>query len=270
MLLNDRVGIITGGAVGIGRATAIKFAEEGSNVVIADILESEGMKTLDEVHKKGREGIFVPCDVTDNQQVQGMVNKSMDVFGKIDILVNNAGGISGVGGGAKNTSKIGSINDISEEAWDKVVDLNLKSQYLCCKAVVPFMKAQMYGKIINFSSMGAIDPPNSFPHYHAAKGGVIALTRNLAFELARFNIHVNAVLPGPVLSEFFNDMVNNLPPAEMEAFFNFLADKVPLRRLGNPEDIAGVVLFLASNLSDYVTGEAINAGGGLPLSPILD
>jgi NAD(P)-dependent dehydrogenase (short-subunit alcohol dehydrogenase family) len=271
VLLSQRVAIITGGAVGIGRAIALKFADEGCSVVISDISETAGKKTLEEVRNKGKEGLFVRCDVTDNSQVQAMVNETMAKFGKIDILVNNAGGVAGVNkeaeGKSKGKAKSGATEDISEEAWDKIVDLNLKSQFLCCKAVIPIMKAHRYGKIINFSSMGAIYPPDSIAHYHAAKGGVIALTTNLAFELARFNIYVNAILPGPVRSEFFREILRDVLDPEKEAFYKMLANKVPLRRMGKPEDIAGVALFLASELSDYVTGEAINAGGGLPLSP---
>jgi NAD(P)-dependent dehydrogenase (short-subunit alcohol dehydrogenase family) len=271
MLLSQRVAIITGGAVGIGRAIALKFADEGCWVVVSDISETAGKKTLEEVRNKGKEGLFVRCDVTDYSQVQAMVNETMAKFGKIDILVNNAGGVAGVNkeaeGKPKGKAKSGATEDISEEAWDKIVDLNLKSQFLCCKAVIPIMKARRYGKIINFSSMGAIYPPDSIAHYHAAKGGVIALTTNLAFELARFNIYVNAILPGPVRSEFFREILRDVLDPEKEAFYKMLANKVPLRRMGKPEDIAGVALFLASELSDYVTGEAINAGGGLPLSP---
>ena len=254
MLLSKRVAIITGGAVGIGRGIALKFAEEGCSIVIADILVAEGKKTIDEVAKKRREGLFVQCDVTNSHQVWDMVDKTIGKFGKVDILVNNAGGIP---------SKVESIDDVNEEQWDKVVDLNLKSQFLCCKAVIPHMKEKKYGKIVNVSSMGAVHPPASIVHYHSAKGGVLSLTSNLAFELARFNINVNAIMPGPVRSEFYNDILKEVP--DKEAFFANLGKIVPLQRLGTPADIAGVALFLASELSSYVTGEWIRVGGGLPL-----
>jgi len=256
-LLKDKVAIITGGASGIGRGIAIKFAEEGASVVVVDIAESEGKKTARAVSRKGAGGIFIKCDVTSRRQVQEMVGKTMAKFGRIDILVNNAGGVPGAGSG--------SINDITEAQWDKIVDLNLKGQFLCCQAVAPHMKEKRYGKIINISSLGAVHPPASIVHYHAAKGGVLSLTSNLAFELARFNINVNAILPGPVRTDFYTGILEKVP--DKEAFFTELGRKVPLQRLGTPEDIAGVALFLASELSSYVTGEAIRAGGGLPLSP---
>jgi NAD(P)-dependent dehydrogenase (short-subunit alcohol dehydrogenase family) len=129
------------------------------------------------------------------------------------------------------------------------------------------MKKNKYGKIVNVSSMGAIHPPAPIVHYHSAKGGVLGLTTNLAYELRQENITVNAILPGPILSEFFNNMLDNISEEEGKAFFNMLDNKVPMHRMGKPEEIAGVALFLASDMSSYVTGEAINAGGGLPLTP---
>jgi 3-oxoacyl-[acyl-carrier protein] reductase len=261
VLLTNRVAIITGGAVGIGRGIALKFAEEGCSVVIADILESEGKKTVEEVSKKGKDGVFVQCDVTDNRQVQDMVGKAISKFGKVDILVNNAGGIPGIIPG-------GSIVDITEEQWDKILDLNLKSTFLCCKATVPHMKERKYGKIINLSSIGVVQPPDSVIHYHAAKGGVLGLTSNLAFDLAPFNICVNAILPGPVRTPFYEPVVGSKTDKEKDAFFAEIAKKaVPLRRVGTPEDIAGAALFLASELSAYVTGESLYVAGGIPLSP---
>ena len=256
VLLKDRVAIITGGAVGIGRGIALKFAEEGCSVVIADISEAEGKKTAEAVSKKGREGVFIRCDVTDNRQVQDMVSKVISKFGKIDILVNNAGGVSGPGV---------STEDMTEEQWDKIVNLNLKSQFLCCKAVIPHMKEKKCGKIINVSSLGAVHPPAPIAHYHAAKGGVLGLTTNLAFELAPYHICVNAILPGPIRSEFYTEILKTVP--DEDAFFAMLGSRVPLGRMGTPEDIAGPALFLASELSDYVTAESILVAGGIPLEP---
>jgi NAD(P)-dependent dehydrogenase (short-subunit alcohol dehydrogenase family) len=253
MLLNDRVAIITGGAVGIGRGIALKFAAEGCRVVIVDISEEKGKKTVADVAKNGGDAMFIKCNITDSRQVQGMVNEVIKKYKKIDILVNNAGGVSG---DAK-------IEDTTEENWDKIINLDLKSQFLCSKAVVPFMKKNKYGKIINLSSMGAISPPAPIVHYHAAKAGVLGLTANLAVELAHLNITVNAILPGPILTEFYTDIIKEQPD-----IIEKLNKKVPMGRVGKPEDIAGVALFLASDLSSYVTGEAINVGGGLPLMPL--
>ncbi len=261
MLLSDRVAIITGGAIGIGRSTALLFANEGCSVVIADILTKEGKKTAEEVSEKGRDGVFVKCDITDTRQIHNMVDQTISQFGKVDILVNNAGGVprdlKGGGGGIVN---------LTEEQWDKILALNLKGYVFCCQAVVPYMKEKNYGKIISISSMGVFAPPGPSVDYHSAKAGVLGMTYNLAFELAPFNIYVNAILPGPVRTAFWDPVTRGV--ADKDAFFaGFGKMKVPLQRVGTPEDIAGAALFLASELSSYITGAAIPAAGGIPLSP---
>lgn len=257
MLLTNRVAIVTGGAVGIGKGIAQKFAQEGCSVVISDISESTGEKTAYEISLLGRDTLFVRCDVKEKKQVREMVAQTINKFGKVDILVNNAGGVLG--------SKDGSIAGLSEEEWDRIVDVNLKGPFLCCQAVAPYMKERKYGKIVNVSSMGAIHPPAPIAHYHAAKGGVLSLTKNLAFELARFNITVNAILPGPIRSEFYSEMFTRIE--EREEFFTILGNRVPMHRMGTPEEVAGVALFLSTELSSYVTGQSICVGGGLPLTP---
>jgi 3-oxoacyl-[acyl-carrier protein] reductase len=259
VLLENRVVLITGGAKGIGRGIALKFAEEGCDITINALHIEGARKVADEVRTLGRKSLAIGADVSNSAEVNDMVAQTMKQFGKIDILVNNAGGISLAKGGA--------IEDTTDEDWDRIVDINLKGQFLCCRAVVPYMKKNRYGKIINVSSMGAVHPPAPIVHYHSAKGGVISLTSNLAFELAPFNITVNAILPGPIRSEFFNEMLKGISKEEGEAFFRMLDKRVPMQRMGLPEEIAGVALFLASELSSYVTGESINAGGGLPLTP---
>jgi NAD(P)-dependent dehydrogenase (short-subunit alcohol dehydrogenase family) len=258
MLLANRVAIVTGGALGIGRGIALKFAEEGCAIVIADVAVTEGEKTAHEVVKKGGAGVFIRCDVTDSRQVQDMVAKAIKKFGRVDIMVNNAGGVPGI------TS--GKIEDVTEEQWDKYLDLNLKSVFLCCKAIVPHMKKNKYGKIINVSSLGAVHPAVSVVHYHAAKAGVLGLTYNLTFELSPFNICVNAILPGPIRTTFWEPVTRGIK--DKDAYFEELGKKeVPLQRVGTPEDIAGAALFLASELSSFVTGETINVAGGLPQLP---
>jgi NAD(P)-dependent dehydrogenase (short-subunit alcohol dehydrogenase family) len=258
MLLKDRVAIVTGGASGIGKAIILRFAAEGAKVAIADIQEEKGKALVNQVKKSGGEAVFVNCDVSDSQKVQAAVDEVGRKHGRIDILVNNAGGVAG---DAK-------IEETTDAQWQRVVGINLTGQFYMCRAAIPWMKKNGYGKIVNLSSMGAISPPAPIVHYHAAKGGVLGLTTNLALELAHEGITVNAILPGPIKSEFFTEMFTGKPQAEADAFFKKLGAKVPMGRMGETDEIAKVALFLACDLSSFVTGEAINVGGGLPLQPL--
>jgi len=259
MLLADRVAIVTGGAKGIGRAIALKFAEEGCSIAIADISLKDAQNTLAEVTKRGGEGLALDCDATDRQQVGDAVLKVMAKFGKIDILVNNAGGM---------TVAPKPIEDMPETDWDKVLKVNLKSVFLFSQAVVPHMKKRKWGKIINLSSAAALNPPSHAIHYHTAKMGIIGFTLDLAYTLAPFNICVNVLLPGPVRTDFYEPMIGSMSDKEKDGFFEELGKgDIPLQRIGTPEEVAGAALFLASELSAYVTGEALKVSGGSPLRP---
>jgi NAD(P)-dependent dehydrogenase (short-subunit alcohol dehydrogenase family) len=240
----------------MGRAICLRFAGEGCDIIV-NALHLEGAeKVAEEIRAMGRRALAVRADISKSAQVNAMVARAVKVFGKIDILVNNAGGV-GVKGG--------DTTDATEADWDKVLEVNLKGCFLVCMAVIPHMKKQRYGKIINISSMGAVHPAVSVLHYHAAKAGVLGLTTNLAFELAPQNIYVNAIVPGPIETPFWDAL--QPPGPERDAFFAALCQKeVPLGRMGKPEDIAGPALFLASGLSDYVTGQVIYAAGGQPLN----
>ena len=252
--LSGRVAIITGSSRGIGRGIALKFADEGCSIVISDILAEEAKRTLEEVLKKGREAVFIQCDVSDSHQVQDMVDQTIRKFGKVDILVNNAA-IGAI---------IKTITEISEGEWDRLLAINLKGVFLCCKAVVPHMKEKKWGKIINISSMAAIAPPAPNIDYSSSKSGVLGLTLDLALELAPFNVCVNAILPGAIPTDMWNPL---LPPEiNKEDFFAEVGKSVaPMQRVGTPEEVAGAALFLASDLSSYVTGDRILVGGGAPL-----
>jgi NAD(P)-dependent dehydrogenase (short-subunit alcohol dehydrogenase family) len=257
MLLKDRVALVTGSANGIGRSIAKEFAKEGCDLIINDLYLDQVQKVAEEVKFLGRKVIAIQADIGNSAEVKQMIETAADKFSRIDILVNCAGGVSG-------TEGRGNSDTITEEEWDSVVTLNLKGPFLVTMGVLPYMKKNKYGKIIFISSMGAVSPCVSVIHYHAAKAGVIGLMTNLAFELAPKNIYVNTILPGPVETTFWDAL---LPPgSDRNALFKAIAKKeVPLEKIGKPEDIAGPALFLASGLSNYITGQVINAAGGQPL-----
>jgi NAD(P)-dependent dehydrogenase (short-subunit alcohol dehydrogenase family) len=267
MLLQSRVAIITGGATGMGRSISVKFAEEGCDIAIVDINKREANETLSQVLKKGRKGLAIECDVTSSKKVHDTVDQVVRKFGRIDILINCAGGTSGGLVPSKEPPKPRGIANISEAEWDRVLAVNLKGAFLFCKEVVPHMKEKGYGKIINVSSLGWINPPANGPHYHAAKAGLVGMTNDMVCELSPHNIYVNAILPGPVRTPFYDSMLSSMTDAEKDAFFEGLGKTVPLQRVGTPEDIAGVALFLASELSSFVAGASIPVGGGLPFTP---
>ena len=252
MLLTNRVAIITGGARGMGRAIALKFAEEGCSIVIADILQEAANNTVNDIAKLGRQALFVSCDVSNSQQVQAMVKQALNKFGKIDILVNDAGT-----GYYPNP-----IAQVSEAEWERTLAVNLKGVFLCCKAVTPYMKEQRYGKIVNICSISAISPVGP-ASYSASKGGLMTLTMDVAMEMARYNICANAILPGITRTEMIDSTIP--PGTNKEEYYDRMGKElVPMQRVGTPQDIAKVALFLACDLSDYVTGDRILVGGGAP------
>ncbi|MBN2059238.1 MAG: SDR family oxidoreductase [Deltaproteobacteria bacterium] len=267
MLLSNRVTLISGGATGMGRSIAVKFAREGSDIAILDINMKESNETLQQVLENGRECLVLECDVSDSVGVHENVSRVIHRFGKVDILVNNAGGTSSALMPPGYSPGQPGIENISEEEWDRVLAVNLKGVFLLCRECVPHMKEKGYGRIINISSLGWLDPPGPSPHYHAAKAGIVGLTNDLVCQLAPHNITVNAILPGPVRTPFYDGILASKTDEEKDEFFDKLGKTVPLQRVGTPEDIAGVALFLASELSSFVAGASIPVGGGIPFKP---
>jgi 3-oxoacyl-[acyl-carrier protein] reductase len=244
--LDGKVAIITGAGKGLGRAFAVRFAEEGAKLVLVTRKDMEGLKSAaEEVTSKGAECTWFQADVTNLDDVQKMADETVKKFGKIDILLNNAAYYFGV--------ERRPFNKISPEEWDMMMNINVKGPWLCARAVYPHMKAQGKGKIINLTSEVFFTGSNGFVHYVASKGGVVGLTRALAAELGPDNITVNGVAPG------FTDTEASRTIADVKKYD---VSKTPLRRLGVAEDIVGAALFFASDDSDFVTGEIILVDGG--------
>lgn len=257
MLLKDKVAIITGGAKGMGRGIALKFADEGCKVVVCD-LDIEGAEaTVADIKKGGGQAAAFKTDIANSADVNAMVAGALAEFGTIDILINNAGGVSG-------THASGASGTMSEAEWDRIIGINLKGPWLVTEAVLPTLKEKKSGRIVFVASMGAVSPVVSVLHYHAAKAGVIGLSLNLAFELAPLSICVNTIVPGPIETTFWDALLPTGP--EQEAFFSALSKhEVPLGRMGTADDIAGAALFFASDLSSFVTGQTLCVAGGQPM-----
>ena len=245
-LLEGKVAVITGAARGIGRAIALAYAGEGAAVVAAD-LDADGLGGLaGELKPLGTGVVAVAADVPAPAKVQQVFDAGAARFGRVDILVNNAGG-----------GKPTKFMDITEAEWDAMLAFNLKSVFLCCQAALRQMLPQKSGKIINIASVaGRSLSPTAGPHYAAAKAGVIGLTRNLAREVGPHGIQVNAICPGIIGTE---RLVRRLEEAGRIASE---PQTIPLRRLGTPDDVAGAAVFLASHLSDYMTGAMLDVNGG--------
>lgn len=244
MKLNDRVVIVTGGARGIGRAIALSFVRESARVALVDV-DKEKLEVLkNEIEREKGKVIAILCDITRSVEVKAMVAQVRNAFGRIDILVNNAGII-----------RRGTIETVTEEDWDRVIEVNLKGTFNCCKAVVEIMRYQRYGKIVNVSSIaGKMGDITSAPGYGPSKAGMDALTKTLARQLAQYGINVNGVAPHAIETE--------MSAQWSEERRKEIIASIPLGRLGKPEDVANAVLFLASDESSFITGEILDVNGG--------
>ncbi len=248
MKLKGKVAIVTGGARGIGKAYAIRLAQEGASVVIADVLDGNAVQQ--EIEKNGGSAMALKVDVSEERSTMEMAQKTFQRFGRIDILINNAALFVTLG---KKP-----FYEISAEEWDRVLAVNLKGAFLCCKAVYPYMKKQRKGKIINISSSTFFGGVPFFLHYVASKGGIIALTRALAREVGDDGICVNAVAPGLTVSEAVKGN-----PMYPEEHLKAVANSRCFKRDEVPEDLTGTIVFLSSDDSDFITGQTILVDGGL-------
>ena len=242
MNLQEKTVIITGGVRGIGQATALKFANKGINIVIADV-DNEANETVKKIKELGGKAIYIKTDVSNKKEVQLLVEKTLKRFNGIDILINNAG-----------VSQFNiDFEDIKEEEWDWMMNINLKGVFFCCQAVFPHMKSKCSGKIVNVASISAkTGGVKSGAHYASAKAGVVSLTKSIAKKGAPYGINVNAVSPGVIET----DMTKNVA---------YEISSIPLGRLGKAEEVAEVIYFLASDAARYITGEIVDVDGGMSM-----
>lgn len=255
MLLPDKIALVTGAGGGIGRATALRFAREGAKLVISDLNEEGLAATAQQITAAGGQVAQVTGDVSQRADVQQMVNAALTEFDRLDILINNAGIARD---GLTTRLKDNDVKLMSDEQWNAVMDVNLKGTWLCAQlAAVPMIK-QKSGRIVNTASVAALGNIGQ-ANYAASKAGVIGLTKTLALEWARYGIAVNAVAPGAVKT----DMTAAIPEKIMDA----LLQKIPYGRLAEPDEVAAVHLFLASDLASYLTGQVIFVDGGLTVGP---
>jgi len=250
MRLKDKVTLITGGAAGIGKATALRFAEEGAKVVICDVNEEAGKALLAEL---GPEARFYKVNVADRQEVQGWVDDVVAQYGQVNVLINNAGILRD---GLFVRVKDGQlVKQMEEAAWDAVINVNLKGVFNCTQAVTPYMIKQGGGVIVSASSVVGLYGNFGQTNYVATKAGVIGMTKVWARELGRYNIRVNAVAPGFIMTEMVKQMPENI--------LNEMKSHTPLGRLGDPRDIANAYLWLSSDEASFVSGATISVDGGI-------
>ena len=242
MRLEGKVALVTGGGRGLGEAICRTLAREGAHIAVSDVNLADAERVAAVIQGMGRKAAAIKADVSRTDQVRAMVANTIEALGTIDILVNNAG-----------ICHQGTVAEMSEEVWDKVLDVNLKGTFLCSREVMPTLKQKKWGKIVNIGSLaGQVGGLVVGANYSVSKAGVICFTKSLAKELAPFGINVNCIAPGIIDTE----MTQPFPREDM-------AKTIPLRKLGEPQDVADAVLFLVSQESKYVTGQTLSVNGGI-------
>jgi NAD(P)-dependent dehydrogenase (short-subunit alcohol dehydrogenase family) len=244
-IFQDKVAIVTGGSFGIGKAAAIAFANRGAKVVIADWVEDK--ETLETIRSSGGDAFFIKCDISKNDEVKKMIDKAIVQYGRIDYAFNNAG-IEGLSA---------PTHECTDENWEKVIAVNLKGVWLCMKYEIPQMLKQGKGAIVNNASIAGLVGFQNIPAYVASKHGVIGLTKNAALEYAKLSIRVNAVCPGVIKTPMVDRFTGK--SKEVEKQFEGME---PVGRLGQPEEVAEAVMWLCSDASSFVTGDALPVDGG--------
>ena len=246
MRLQDKVAIITGAAQGIGVAYAVGMAREGAKVVIADVDDANGATVVASINDSGGEALFVHTDVSDKSQVDALMGKTVERFGRLDILVNNAAILDAE-----------PVGQITEAAWDRQMAVNAKGTLFCSQAAAAIMKEQKSGKIVNISSIGALAAQPGLCAYHSTKAVIFTITRSFALELIDHNIQVNAVVPGTTSSGMAERAMQD------PAFKKQVVGTIPSGRLGKPEELLGAVIYFASDDSSYCTGQTLVVDGGV-------
>jgi len=243
MRLKGKKAIVTGAGQGIGRSIALKMAQEGADVVIAEMNPDTGTQTAKEIETLGRKALYISVDVANRKQVQAMVDQVLKAWKRVDILVNNAG-----------FDRPAHLLKMNEEDWEAVLGVHLKGTLNCIQAVAPHMIEDGYGKIVNMSSVWGKSGAVSEVSYSTAKAGIIGLTKSVARELGRYQINVNVILPGLILTPTISKMA--------EKYQNMIIENTPLKRIGQPEEVANVVVFLVSDEASFVTGAMVEVSGG--------
>jgi len=247
MRLNEKVAVITGAKSGIGFATALRFVAEGAKVVVADVRDAS--QEVREITKRGAEALFVQVDVSSESQVNALIEKTVTAYGRLDVLVNNAG---------MELAK--KVTDTTEVEWDRLMSVNLKGVFLCSKVAISVMRRNSGGVIVNIASELGLVGGSEIAAYCASKGGVVQLTKAMAIDHAGDGIRVNCVAPGPVLTPLLEAIIKASSNPEEER--RQIVEKTLLKRLGQAEEIANVILFLASDESSYMTGSIVAVDGG--------